>query len=419
MSNVNNWYKLDNVAKVFLATRNKRDTRTLRVSCTLTEEINPVRLQEALDRTVKLRPQFQIRIRRGFFWHYMESTSARALVHEENERPCPLLYGPDYKGILHYQVTYYGKRINLELFHAISDGTGALDFLHILVLNYLKLMHHEELKGITLGSQSSADDRERDSFSHYCDEKCVPAKKLFRDKAYHPQSAKLPYNQLRFFELHLDMAAVKAKAKEYKVGPTSYMGALLMAAFYQDMPARMRKKPITISMPVNLRNYFPSATTRNFFNNVDVKYTFTGEEELSDLILEFDRRMKDALEPEKIKQQMNNYAGLEQIIVARVAPLFIKQPVVRYFTKLEEKSVTAVLSNLGVMRVPEMMEPYIEGYSAYCSTGSMFMTMMSYDKDMVLGVSSAYSNTSVLRTFVQFLRGDDIEVKLYASEVLE
>ena len=68
------WYKVDNVAKVFLATHNQRDTRTLRVSVTLNETINPEALQYALDQTIKSRSQFQMRIRRGIFWNYLEKT---------------------------------------------------------------------------------------------------------------------------------------------------------------------------------------------------------------------------------------------------------------------------------------------------------------------------------------------------------
>ena len=35
------WYKVDNVAKVFLATNTRRDPRVFRISCTLQEEVDP------------------------------------------------------------------------------------------------------------------------------------------------------------------------------------------------------------------------------------------------------------------------------------------------------------------------------------------------------------------------------------------
>ena len=75
-----NWYKLDNVAKVFLATVNKRDTRALRVSCTLKENIDPELLQKAVLSAIQDRPQVQVRIRRGIFWHYMEDTDILPIV---------------------------------------------------------------------------------------------------------------------------------------------------------------------------------------------------------------------------------------------------------------------------------------------------------------------------------------------------
>ena len=45
------WYKVDNVAKVFLATASQRDPRVFRISCTLNEEIDPDTLNEALRST--------------------------------------------------------------------------------------------------------------------------------------------------------------------------------------------------------------------------------------------------------------------------------------------------------------------------------------------------------------------------------
>ena len=45
------WYKVDNVAKVFLATASMRDRRVFRISCTLQEQVDPDTLNEALRRS--------------------------------------------------------------------------------------------------------------------------------------------------------------------------------------------------------------------------------------------------------------------------------------------------------------------------------------------------------------------------------
>ena len=46
------WYKVDNVAKVFLAPNTRRDPRVFRISCTLQEQIDPELLNEALRVTI-------------------------------------------------------------------------------------------------------------------------------------------------------------------------------------------------------------------------------------------------------------------------------------------------------------------------------------------------------------------------------
>ena len=47
------WYKVDNVAKVFLATASQRDPWVFRVSCTLQEDIDPDTLNTALRATAQ------------------------------------------------------------------------------------------------------------------------------------------------------------------------------------------------------------------------------------------------------------------------------------------------------------------------------------------------------------------------------
>ena len=415
------WYKLDNVAKVFLATHNKRDTRSIRVSCVLKDEVDPEALQKALDNTIILRPQFQVRIRRGFFWHYLERTDRQPVVEPEELRPCPILYGPNYRGVLHYKVTYYGKRINVDMFHAIGDGTGALNFLYLLVLEYLKIIHPGDFDEVSLSKSVTSDDRFQNSYSHFYDNSDGPVPKTILNKkknAYHIQSRKLSYDQLQFFEVHMEADKLLAVSKELGVSLTGYLGALLMMSIYKGMPFTHRRKQITISMPVNLRNYYPSDTLRNFFNSVDVSHVFDGNETVPELAHEFNRALKEATQTEAIKKQMNRYQSIERLFFTRMVPLVIKQPVVRMFAKKEAKTVTAVLSNLGQVKIPDKMKEYVAGFTDFCSTDKLFITVTSYDNDIVFGVASAYSGTGVITRLISMLKETGTTVKLYASDVI-
>lgn len=418
--NGKNWYTLDNVSKVFLATHNRRDTRAMRVSATLYEDVEADMLQQALDKTIRYCPQFQIRIRRGVFWHYMDETDAKPVVTEENDRPCPILYGEHYRGVLHYKVTYYQNRINLDMFHAVSDGTGALEFLDTLVLNYLRIKYPEDMKGIDIGNGSSLDQRKENSFSKFYDKgNTVSGIPKSKKKSYQIGESKLPYDQLQFMEIHLPADKICEKAKACSVSVSSYLGSQLMLAIYKTMPVKQRNKPITISMPVNLRKYYPSETSRNFFNSILVSHVFSGEEDINELCKLFDMQLKENLKPEKIKQTMNNFQQIERNLVARIAPLFIKQPVVRFFAKRENKNVTAVLSNLGQRKMPQQIEKYVKSYGAFCSTETVFIVMNSYKDALVLGVSSAFAKTGYLRELLKELSKEDISATVYATEIVK
>ena len=228
-----NWYRIDNVAKVFLASVSKRDTRSFRVSCILREDIDPALLQDALLLAIQDRPQVQVRIRRGIFWHYIVDNDIMPTVSEESDRICPLLYNSA-KAMLHYKVTYFGKRINLEMFHALSDGTGGLEFLNIIVLHYLKLRYPGKYENVNLHSGASADDLSQDSYRQFFGN--MSLSRSTKKYAYHPNSLKLPYDQLQFFEIHMPTEQILSRAKKVGVSLTSYLGAAGMMAIRDEIP---------------------------------------------------------------------------------------------------------------------------------------------------------------------------------------
>ena len=126
------WRRLDNAAKIFPPTSNKQDTKVFRFACRLKEDIEPEILQEALNKTMKTFPLYASIIKKGLFWYYFENSRLKPLVEEEAKPLCSALYHEDRKNLL-FQVSYYKKRINLEIYHALTDGVGALQFLKSLV----------------------------------------------------------------------------------------------------------------------------------------------------------------------------------------------------------------------------------------------------------------------------------------------
>ena len=134
------WEKLDNTAQLFPVIAGENMTNVYRISVTLNEEIQPELLQQALDLVLPKIDGFNLRMRTGFFWYYFEENGKPALkVTEEHLFPCRFIRSNKNKSYL-FRVTYYGKRINLEVFHVLTDGMGGLTFIKELTYQYLRLV---------------------------------------------------------------------------------------------------------------------------------------------------------------------------------------------------------------------------------------------------------------------------------------
>ena len=72
-----------------------------------------------------------------------------------------------YKRQLLYRVSYYKYRINFEVFHALTDGTGAIQFLRVLVYHYLEERY--KISGWSADYGLSTFQKNMDAFYKYYD----------------------------------------------------------------------------------------------------------------------------------------------------------------------------------------------------------------------------------------------------------
>ena len=83
-------------------------------------------------------PTFAVRIRKGAFWYYLEHNSAPGpFLKEDVSDPCqPVRFKEDNGWLVRFY--YYRNRISIEVFHALSDGGGAIVFFRTLLAEYLR-----------------------------------------------------------------------------------------------------------------------------------------------------------------------------------------------------------------------------------------------------------------------------------------
>ena len=86
--------------------------------------------------------------------------------------------------------------------------------------------------------------------------------------------------------------------------------------------------------------------------------------------------------------------------------------------KASDKKASMVFSNLGRLNPPAEVGEYIDNYSTFCSSENLFATMSTYNGDLTLGVTSPYLGTNVVRNFVRTLSRSDVNIRVYATEVI-
>ena len=409
------WRKLDNAALAFPLVTGKNDTRVFRFYCQLKETVNGEILQQALDQTMEKYPLFQAVLRKGLFWFYLERRDIHATVKQEKRPPCSSLYIPDKKSLL-FQVSYHNNRMNFEVFHGLTDGTGAMNFLEELVQNYLILAHPEtELPRVEHEEEITPGDQEEDSFSQYYSSE-IPRNKEKKPAAVKLKGEKLVHSDMDITEVILNVKETLAKARSYGVSITILLTAMLLCSIQEEIPRNRQKKPVTLMIPVNLRNYFPSQSMGNFFGWIEVGYVFEEDTSFEEVLSSVKQQFQEQLQKDRIAMNMNGYVRIEKNPFVRAVPLEIKKFFLMAGANLGSRSITAVYSNIGIIRLPEEYKEYIERFGIFASTDSLQLCSCSYGEQLVLGFTSKIPDDSIQRNFMKMLKKEEISYKEEKNE---
>ena len=433
--------KLDNVALAFPAASGKKDSRVFRIYCKLNETVDGSLLQRALEAAVQVYPTFHSTLRRGNFWYYFEKSTKKPYVTEERSVPCSPIYIDADSGDVLYRVTYRDKRINLEIFHALSDGTGAAQFLREIVVQYLKLAHGIGTEDTgengteNLRHQEMAAQAEDSFFRFYSGEKQERQYRKSRP-AYQIRGFRVRQEQMRILECTLSVRQLLEKARERGVSITEYMTAVLIEAIAvsdprsfpglaahrrtglvhhapeRDQTAKPAAKPVTIMIPINLRNYYPSRSMANFFGWMEIEYSFGARDSFSEVLAHVKKRFSEDLERGQVAARMNRYIRIEKNPLLRFIPLKIKDVFLKLGTWFGSRNVTAVFSNMGVVRLPEAYVPYIDQFGAIASTDKLQILSCSWGDRFYFSLTSKYLKTDIQKHILAILKREGLRVTL-------
>ena len=191
------WIELDNAAKIYPPAATKKWTAMFRLSVTLTEDVDPDLLRAALGKALVRFPSFSCRLRRGFFWYYLEHIDGAPPVLEDVFNPLSKL-DTKKNGHFMFRVLYYKSRIACEFSHALTDGHGGMTFLTSLVAEYVKLKQSENIEPsgyvLSLDDVPSHEEYE-DSFLKYASRE---TKSRSESPSYNMSGQPVPFGRMLF-----------------------------------------------------------------------------------------------------------------------------------------------------------------------------------------------------------------------------
>lgn len=414
------WERLDNTAHLFPAIAGENMSNVYRICVTLTELVEPKLLQQAVNMVLPKFDGFNLRMRKGVFWYYFEENGKPApKVAEETNFPCRYIHANKNNNYL-FQVTYYKYRINLEVFHVLTDGMGAINFLRELTYQYLRLRHPELGNTMRDSLATHTSMNREDSFLKNYKQAAKSGYK--KQKAYLIKGEKLRPGEFGVMHGYLNIPQLKGVCKQYGVSINDYLVAVFAWSVYQECLMGMPSKlPVRVAVPVNLRPYFDSITTKNFFAMVSAEFHPTKETYTFEEVLQSIRdSLRSQMNKEHLEKLFSYNVSNEKLWIARAVPLPLKNIAMKHVYTASALANTSTVTNIGNIPIEEPYRPYVEMILAYLAMSkgqNIKGTVCSYGDTLAFSFSYTLKDVSIQRCFFRKLAADGIRVEIDSNGV--
>ena len=419
----NSWRKLDNSAKIFPLQDSNKYSSVFRYSVVLKENIDKAVLEKAVEKALVRYKQFRVKMKNGFFWCYLEENTKKPIVKEEIYYPCKrvdAVYNNDYL----FSVTYFERKINIEIFHSLTDGNGGLIFFKEIIYNYLD-MRHKELADKEERKARKINLVTEDSYVANYDKKSK--KGNGGKRAYLLKGKELKFNQVSVNHLLINESDLKSQCTKYDLSTTQYLTSVLIWSIYNANVLKYNrffknKKPIKICIPVNLKKYYKSDTMSNFFSymSVDAEMdTCISFEEITKFVKsEFEKKLTE----EEILKTMSDTVKIGNNMFINSIPLFLKKIIIRTLYSQVQKYLSITYSSIGKVGFIGKYQDYID----YClfliapeHIEKIKCSSCNYADKVIFTFTSILNDNSIEKYFYNFLKSQNVKVEIESNEILD
>lgn len=417
-----NWYAIDNAGVLYSALQSDTYTPIYRFSAVLTSPVDRGALQRAIDKTMPRFPTFNVRMKKGVFWHYLEhDDSPGPFLQEDVQNFCqPIDMSGDNPRLVRFYA--YENRVSIEVFHALSDGGGAIFFFKTLLAVYFRELGVEvpnELGVLDVTAPPEPEELE-DAYRRYA--KGTVARGGWMKKAYCPGGDKEPYYTLNVTQGLCSVAALKEKAKSHGASITEYLSAVLIWTLLQrqkeEHPAHER--PVALAIPINLRGVFPSKTLRNFILTARPVIDPTlGDYTFDEVVEQVHHQLRLQFSKPLLRGKITGNVSFQKNPLLKVVPCVLKDPVMELSYKLVGvRPYSTTYTNPGIFQVPEAMARHISRMEVVLGQpygDTVNCASISFGDTMAISFAGTIRQRDVEGNFFRFLVKEGIGVKVLSN----
>lgn len=415
---------LDNSALIYPPTEAAFSTNTFRISIDLNREVHPEILREAAHQLLDRCPYAKVRLKKGFFWYYLSPNEAEIPVWQEGSYPAGRF---QFKRNNHYLLKIIAgpKRIAIECFHALTDGSGALAYLKLLVERYCALSGIADAvfpDGLRYDDRPNAGEFS-DPFQQLYDRTIRPFPSISR--AYHRKAEGRRSEAVKVIRAQVGLEQIKGRAKARSLTIGEYLSAVFLMSLQQlqagQVPEQRRRRPIRLSVPVNLRKVFGRETMRNFtlFAVVGIDPGL-GWYSFDEIATQVRLQMALAVQRKQLLSQIRRNVAGERSTALRFAPTLLKNPLFKLLSDtLGDQQYSGVISNLGLVPVPAALAPLVTAMDFHLSPGlvnPVSIAVVGYAGSLAINFTSYDDDDTALeRLFCAFLVEDGVAVSIASN----
>jgi hypothetical protein len=415
------WRRLDNSAKIFPISTGKKYSTVFRLSVVLKEKVEPKILEEAVNQVLEKYKNFKVRMKAGFFWYYLEHNSKPPIIEEEKDYPCKYIDSRHNNNYL-FKVTYFENKINIDIFHSLTDGNSGTIFFKEIIYTYLEIMYPEVLDDDERRIRKIEYDAEDSYMKNYDKEAKSNAS---GKKAYAIKGRKIKLGARSVIHEIIDLEALKKESKKYEATITQYLTAVLIYSIYQENYKKAHgKRPIKVCIPVNLKKYFPSKTMTNFFSYITVEAQMQKDNlNTFDKILDFVKKdFNKRLAEEEIIKTMSTNVKIGNNPFIKIIPLALKKAIVRLSYIEIRKYTTITFSNIGRVGIIGKYQNYIDYFLMLIApepVEKIKCSSCTFENKMVFTFTSILQDNSIEKRFYEFLKEKGIKIEIESNGVLD